>query len=312
MEASKRVNEALITLAWSLWTELGVAGVGRHHRPCAVDPEALLLFTASLCERDPRLRDESLDCALALAPYLSMGRLKSMLTSSTDALRKDFAPYAATFNMLSKTYVKFPVEKAATSWKVTPSGKSRIETFDLPSQVILRSRAIFGVSVRADILVAMQGSPQSRPGWIASDLAEYIGLPKRGIASTLQDLERGGILRATPLGNRLRYDFIERKRIEGLLNPVPRRIPYWRSILPFFGAISKLVDSAPGRNETALLVDAQKLVELFLAAQARLGRFTPPLSYSSWPEVVAWLVGQIETVAGGRTSWLDEPESRSA
>jgi hypothetical protein len=36
--SSKQLDEALLTLAWSLWTEIGVAGVERHHRDIAVDP----------------------------------------------------------------------------------------------------------------------------------------------------------------------------------------------------------------------------------------------------------------------------------
>lgn len=301
--ASKRIREALLTLAWSQWTELGVAGIVRHHQACAIDPEALIIFTASRCGADPRLRDESLDCALAIAPYLSIGRLKAILTASPDAMRKDFVPYAATFNRLSKTYVKFPAEKTAIPWGVTPSRKSRVGIFDLPSQLMLRSRAIFGVSARADIMAIMLGS--SNKGWIASDLAECTGLAKRVVAGTLQDLERGGILRATPLGNRLRYALIERQHLASLLGQVPSRMPLWRRILPFFVVAENLVDSAVGRNETAMLVAAQKLIEPFLAEQARQGRFTPSPSYSAWAKVIDWIVEQVETAANGRESWFD-------
>jgi hypothetical protein len=147
MEHSRRIEEALLTLAWSLWTELGVAGVERHHQDCAVDPEALLLFTSTLQERDRRLRDESLDCALAIAPYLFISRLKMLLKAATPTVQASFEPLAATFNECTKTYVRLPKKKSASPWRAEPSGKSERGPFGRPSQVILRCRSFLGAGL---------------------------------------------------------------------------------------------------------------------------------------------------------------------
>jgi len=53
------LDSQLLDLAWSLWTELGVAGHQRKHRQCVILPEELILLTAAIAEEDPRLRETS-------------------------------------------------------------------------------------------------------------------------------------------------------------------------------------------------------------------------------------------------------------
>ena len=55
------VAELATELCWGAWSELGVSGWGRTHREWAIDPEPLILLTASLDKHDPRLRDEATD-----------------------------------------------------------------------------------------------------------------------------------------------------------------------------------------------------------------------------------------------------------
>lgn len=50
-------------------------GAVESHAAASIDPEALLALTAGLAERDPRLRDESLDWRVKHHRYLSRSRL---------------------------------------------------------------------------------------------------------------------------------------------------------------------------------------------------------------------------------------------
>lgn len=305
MQTSRRIEEALLTLAWSMWTELGVAGVERRHQDCAVDPEALLLFTPALAERDRRLRDESLDCALAMAPYLFVTRLKSLLKTATPAALARFAPMAATFNDLTTTYVRLPQTTPAEAWQLRPSGKSERGAFARPSQIVLRSRSIFGVAARAEVVTAMVCTPQV--GWTAAQLATHTGMAKRVVAGVLEDFERGGILRSAAVGNRRRYDIVVQRHLEVLAGPKPARAPAWSSILPFVAEVLWLVEGANGRSETSLLVDAQALVGRFFAAQAQRGHIGSAPPFEAWPEVAQWLADEVDLLASGRSGWLDEP-----
>ena len=300
--ASRLFDEALLALAWSLWTELGVAGVARHHGTWAVDPEALLIFTATLAERDPRLRDESLDAALQLAPYLSMGRMKALLAMADPRTVDAFADYAATFNAAARGEARFPQTQAAEPLPFRRTGKSKLGTFQAPSQVFLRLRALFGVGARADALVVILGLPH--PGWFAADLAARTGLAKRVASTVLQDLARGGLLEVAAVGNRLRYDLLHRPETLALTGAFPSIQPSWSPLFRFLITLQALLQRAPSRKEVALLVDAQRALQLFQTEQTRCGLPQPRLPLNTWPEVAAWSVALAEGLARGQWEGL--------
>src|SRR3954453_21288824 len=93
---SAEFEHVLTDLAWSLWTELGVRGVARHHQSWSIDPEALIVLTASLARVDPRLRDESLDWCLRNQRYISRSRLKNIARDVDDEARDTYERYSAT------------------------------------------------------------------------------------------------------------------------------------------------------------------------------------------------------------------------
>ena len=78
MHLIKQLDKNLLNLAWSLWTELGVAGIKQNHQDVfLILIEELVIFTSVLTEIDPRLRDESLDwCLRFLIHFISVNRLK--------------------------------------------------------------------------------------------------------------------------------------------------------------------------------------------------------------------------------------------
>ena len=53
-------NESLLRLLWSHWASLGVSGYGDVINP-VIDPEALILITATVGRYDPRLFDAMIE-----------------------------------------------------------------------------------------------------------------------------------------------------------------------------------------------------------------------------------------------------------
>jgi hypothetical protein len=296
MEASKRFDEALLSLAWSLWAELGVSSVARNHRGFAVDPEALLLFTAPLGKLDPRLRDEAMDCTLNLAPYFWIGRLKNLLRDSSKATLEAFSSAAFTFNANTTSAVSLPSTEDGKPWHFRSGGKWRLERFDEASQIYLRLRAVFGVGARADALTIILCAP--RFGWLASELSEYVGLAKRVMADVLVDFDRAGMMRAAKVGNRLRYDLVRADPLQRLAGALPRWRP-WAVTLPFFLSVRTLLQESSGRREVAILVDAQKIVMVCVERLVRLGFHASVPVFKSWTEQMSWLVGEVEAAAKG-------------
>ena len=68
-----------LELLWSLWSELGVHGWERKHCGWWIDPEALIVFTATLDPANPRLRDEAMASCLGHRRLQSNVRIKSLL-----------------------------------------------------------------------------------------------------------------------------------------------------------------------------------------------------------------------------------------
>lgn len=302
---SSQIEDLLNTLAWSLWAELGVSSVVREHQHCCVDPEALMIFTASLADADPRLRDESLDCALALAPYLWTSRLKTLLSRTDKTVQHAFGEYAATFNRSSTSHVTLPFADEGRALALSRSGKSRPQTYaHTPGQFLIRCRAIFGVGARADVLCAMLFSRQQ--GWLATDLATLVGLPKRAMASVLHDLAFGGVMVATPVGNRLRYDFVGRNGLELVVGAKPKWKPLWASILPFLVRMRAVIAGRDERGPTSSLVDAHKELGAFFATSSTLGVHAAPPDSRSWDEVVDWFVRTLTDMANGESLWFGE------
>ena len=119
---SKKLDHHLLDLAWSLWTELGVAGVKRNHQKFLVPIEELILLTVTLAKTDPRLCLESLDWCSQYHHFFSISRLKCLIKSFETSLNEPFSIYSATLNSLATS--TWPLFQDTAPLKITLSRKS--------------------------------------------------------------------------------------------------------------------------------------------------------------------------------------------
>ena len=87
---------AVVDLAWSLLTELGVPGLVRRHQAVAIDPEPVVLVASLLVEDDPRLRDQLLSWLLQHGSLLSVSRLGGLLKTGGPTRQARFSEVAQT------------------------------------------------------------------------------------------------------------------------------------------------------------------------------------------------------------------------
>jgi len=147
---SEKVDQHLLNLVWSLWTELGVAGIKRRHQNTLISLEELILLTALLGDKDPRLRDEALDWCVRFHHFLSISRLQALVRNLGPMIHKPFSLFAVTLNAVSSS--KWPVFVEVDPLKYKPSGKSQTPRCELSSLFSLRLRTLFGVGARADLM----------------------------------------------------------------------------------------------------------------------------------------------------------------
>jgi hypothetical protein len=248
--SSERITENAVDLAWSLWAELGVAGWRRSHASHAIDPERLILFTAFLDEADPRLRDESTDWCIAYGRYVSAARLRNLLAGQAPETQASFGRTAATVN--AHSILRWPGATEARPFQRTR--RSAVADFTVPSLVVLRLRALFGVGARAEVLRAFLADPSARLS--AADVAAEAGYTKRNIAEALEALRMAGLLEAVPLRNQRLFGLADAGWLASLPGALPESFPGWSSVFRVLEGLIAGVDRAEALPARARTVEA--------------------------------------------------------
>ena len=295
---SKKIDQHLIDLAWSLWTEFGVAGIKRHHQNCLIAPEELILLTAIVGELDPRLRDEALDWCTRYHHFISISRLRALIKALGPDVDEPFSIFAATLNSVSNA--DWPLFAKVTPLKFIPSGKSKPPRCELPSLLYLRLRALFGVGARADLITFFL--TQEKSHFTASDAAE-IGYSKRGLANLLDSFVQSGFFDVITIRNQQNYRFIKRDQMINMIGLFPEVVPSWSPILEVVLPLRTCIQSIENKSEgtkvteirSALMKIEDKLYKLNLAPP-------PPIEsdFSAyWQNFSEWILKMLDSFAQG-------------
>jgi hypothetical protein len=292
MPSSNKPRRELVALAWSLWGELGVSGWERRHREWFIDPEPLIIFTSWLGDEDARLRDEATDWCIRYGSWVSATRLANLLRAHEGA-RERFGELAATVARHSSIRWR----GATTARAYEPTGKSRLVSFDAPSLVSLRLRALLGVGARAEI-VRQCLSAASLPR-LASDLVDDAGFMKRNIADALDALRLGGALEATRRQNKVTYRLRQPGAWLDLLGEIPNIWPKWSSLLPLLARASDALDEVRKLPARSANVEMNRLARdvLPLAERAEV-RPLPPTQLDAFER---WVLDTAAELARGHS-----------
>ena len=228
------VEKAVADLAWSLWTELGAPGPARMHQDYVVDPESLLAYSDAIADLDPRVRAFADIWKQKYSVYLSRARLQR---------EKDKLPPG--------TAILPPAQGPASS-------KSRLQAFARPPRVetdflrsaavLLRSRALCGVSARSDLLVHLLYAPMQ--GRSAAQLSSLLSLNRYNLSQSLNLLAATGVCTVWSEKNRHLFGLAARGALAQLLAPLPKHLPPWPDIFRFM-----LTCRIAARNEAGVPPD---------------------------------------------------------
>lgn len=294
---SKKLDHLLLDLAWSLWTELGVAGVERRHQNFLITIEELILLTALLGEIDPRLRDESLDWCSQYHHLISTSRLKSLIKSYFSSLRGPFSTYSATLNSFSQA--GWPIFQDSSPLNVLLSHKSCLRPLESTALLNIRARSTFGTGARADLLTFFLIHAKS--DFSASDLVE-IGYSKRNIAEILDELYLSKILDKFLLRNQHRYRLIKNDELLGLLGPLPEYTPSWRLIFEVLFSLQDCIKRSLNSSKTTQAIEIRNLL---ITRESHLKRLnlSPPVwknDYQAYLDSFGeWLIDIVSKLASG-------------
>jgi hypothetical protein len=289
-----RIDKILADLAWSLWSELGVAGLNRQHKQCLISLEELIIITALIAESDPRLRDEALDWCSKYHYLVSISRLRTLVDELGEQIYKSFSVFARTLNSIAQT--KWPVPIDALPLPIVLSGKSALPSLEAPALLNLRLRALFGVGIRADLLTFCL--THGTNSFTAIDI--QIGYNKRSIAEVLDSFVQSGLLVSSTVGNRRVFTLSKQDELESLLRNLPGIAPDWRSLLELFINLRTiLLNNQNFAVSSKVIVARNALNQLTNYLQAL--NLSPPPTYpeseNSWESFCQWLLNTLREMA---------------
>ena len=281
------LTEPCLQLAWSQWCALGVSGVVAPPDH-AVDLEALILFTATLRDADPRLHAEALDWCIRFGKRtVSVARLRRLLGRLSPEHRHQFGELASYVNGSSSQ--KWPGAGTKTA-RFRPSGKSRFPAPFPPSLVQLRLRFALGTSARAEILLALLMA-HDRDVHSARTLS-WLGYTKQTITTTLDELCLAEITIRLRQGNQYLYRLSRHDALARLVEPLPATAPPWGLRLPVLASLRDLGDRIARQPPIVQDVETNKEMRRHVAAFRAMGipDTRAPLLASSWKHDAAWAI----------------------
>ena len=286
------IENGILDLVWSLWSELGVRGVQRNHSKWAIDLEALIAFTAALGDLDPRLRDETTDWCIEHNRWISGSRLKKIIKDDY-AENPKIGEFIATVNEHSQA--RLPC--GTKSRKFKSREHSLTIDFGSPALVVLRIRGMVGVGARAEVIFNFIASPSAQ--YSASDLAQKSYFTKRRVADTLHELSESGLLRSRKKGNQLIYSFQHWQTFTVLLGTLPSIYLSWSAVFPYLLVILK---AASNESSTGSLKTFTELKKLNEHRPIDVVLPPPPLEHKGknfWPAFTGWAEDLIGPLSSG-------------
>lgn len=247
----ERVRASALDFAWDSWAQMGVFAEPRYEDRRAADPEALLVFTLQVARSDPRLFDEVLDWLRLNERLVSVQRLRNLCRDERDRRLVDASlrwvsrfrrnPRFGAEGTKSPPAEGEPLFGTSVSdvWNpdpqflelgfvrpvAEPSLKSRRPDVSLPVNFAFRTRLVFGVGSRAEILRYLLTAPA--PDVSAQLVTEAVTFDKSNVSGTLNALVEAGLVSAFTVGNERRYS-IDRAAWARLLGLAPDGLPAHR------------------------------------------------------------------------------------
>lgn len=255
-------SQTVLNFLWSAWSQVGVMGGSAPSQPRVVDPEPLLLLTWECARQDARAFDEVLDWMAQNGRWINVVRLSSLLEadrvcSPTIAgavaafmaerdktpkwrnlaerckprskvapevlFQRQGKPLAPTVEEVDPVFSRY-------GWRRSPirlRGQSQRIPAWTPASLVLKCRAFFGVSIRADAFAYLV----ARGPGTASGLARELGYSQRRVLDTLEDMQLAGQFQTRLDSNRKEFSIESSKGWQLLFEATPERAAWfnWRA-----------------------------------------------------------------------------------
>lgn len=310
----KNILESLLDLLWRQWTAVGVSGYGKSEETKVIDPESLFLLTLTVARYDARLFDEVLDWLKVNGDYLNVQRLQSLVKQFDFQAKAELSAVAELLGQKSSVALKW--KKLATKYSLDtetplfymqdgrpvptpdntdeiflrhgllrPPVKHRHLSRPFPRQgipsLLLRLRALLGVTLRCEILCLLGSVHEIHPSLIA----RLIGQNPRSTQNVLAEMVHSGVVQVRTSAREKIYS-LSTGELDALLRP--DGFTPWRNSAPLFRALEILwlgISDPKRQNLDELLLASEwrRLAENIKTRLGDAGMGQPLRDSSSYP-----------------------------
>lgn len=263
-------TEATLNFLWHQWRRLGVAGSVKGADSWVIDPEPLLAFTTEVARHDARMFDEVLDWLVVNGRWINTQRFSTIIcrdeigdkavagamASWLDEKDKSMKWRGLTARM--KSYARKPVESLfrvpnIMATKLHGSAEDHFRRYGLmrprirtrgfaqpvnmkePATLIFKSRAVFGIGIRADVIALLATSE----GYHARRIAEILGYNHMRVQDVLSGLMEAGVVAMRPAGRTRQYRLARDKWWSALVED-QQRCPRWINWRPLVHGLTTI------------------------------------------------------------------------
>ena len=263
-EFNSNLRKRLLLFLWRQWTLLGLASSSVESGDgWIIDPEALLLLSATVARWDPRLFDEVMDWMNVNANFINLPRLKSLLRRFEFSSERSISAMASIvcrhnkrlnwrISSFDSNDTQEPLFHRGTGALPTGYGKEdqafqeygyirgRVELrgmssrFNpvLPESALLRLRALVGITARAEIIAYLCTHESAHPRHIAIET----GYSQKNVQDTLVDMAASNVVQVGRMQGRKKNYFILSRDKQTLLHD-PQHPPRWITWPPLLRAL---------------------------------------------------------------------------
>lgn len=312
--------DAAVEVAWAQWSAIGSTASTRRRARSLVDPEALLLLSLALGDRERRLGDLAHDWMAVSSRLVSVQRINNLATDYPESTRAALAVIARTALERGKDFRWKPLaEKSSDEERQTAgrAGQRRGTTRGAPARtnksravppplieppvLLLRLRLAFGVGIKADTLGFLLGTEDA---WASvRAISAATGYTPAAVRRAVEDLRAARVVQSF---EETATQYHADAAAWGAVLEIPGRMPVWRSWHERFSFVAAFLDWASRAQEQrlsryALAVKGRDLLEAHRAAFVR-NRVLPWDSDTPASDGAEMLETAVETLA----PWMRE------
>jgi hypothetical protein len=242
-------SERVLDFIWGQWCQLGVVGSATRNGQWVSDPEPLLAFTSEVARRDARMFDEVLDWLVTNGRWINTQRLSTILKQDKIGDTAVIGAIASWMSEQDKSMKWRGITRrmVATEPKRNealfemqfggPSGvaeqpEAHFERYGLlrgpihtrrmtqavnmkdPMNVMFKSRAAFGIGIRADVMAYLV----TTDGGYARRIAAILGYNHMRVTEVLAGMAEAGMVTVHSAGRTKHYR-VDREKWRSILMP---------------------------------------------------------------------------------------------